>query len=476
MSSFLNSLNRKSKSVFSDTESSDIPKSRNSMSSIRTNATNTTTSTNLTSPIPTLTRTPLSKAERSSSPAVNIKDPNLSREIENLRMSYRQQNFWKYHIIKISPFEFYMTTNPDKRHRYVRNAPSYFVKLELPNDSKSTDGNSKSKSKLSIGSQSQIDKGFRLAFTQQQVLGINGYDGYYEPFIIEKLPKDKGGHYKIRCQYNEYQKDWNILNNINSNNKSAQKNLNFQFSNTNNDKEKEDYDSTNGLITVDDYKMNDNLHACSIKEKKKSLFLKSKIEGIKLAKPNSVYFLDTSFFKKRKWFDPVVAVFRPCNRKMKNKLTKSILNMNNLNINNSKKMFSVNKLSVDFKNLTNGNGNGNDNNEVADSDDDDDDNDDDDDDDDINENSENVIDSSSPSSSSVTYSKFCTAKDGFFNRHPKDDSPNDYKIGWLTIFEKGKYFEKIPNAGNWQMVLGMTFAVSFEKMIDKYLKDNNEVL
>ena len=72
--------------------------------------------------------------------------------------------------------------------------------------------------------------------------------------------------------------------------------------------------------------------------------------------------------------------------------------------------------------------------------------------------------------------KIYEARDGLIHRHPKDDSPNDYKVGWLTIYEKGRYFEKVAQGGNWQMVLGLTFAIGFEKMIDKYLKELEEVV
>lgn len=432
-----------------------------------------------------------------------IKDPSISREIENLRTSYRQQNFWKYHIVKLAPHEFYMTTNPDKRHRFIRNAPSYFVKLELPTEANSGDKNVKGEEKKkstftsAFKNRSQVDKGFRLVFTQQQVIGINGYDGCYRPFVIEKVPKELGGHYKISCQYNEFQQDWNLHNNVNENNSKNVRNLNFQFTNSNakpskninnpyadadeakKDKEKEKdkaaniYDAANNLVLADDYTMGDFLHVCVIKEKKKSLFIKSKFDGVKLAKPGSVYFLDTGFFKQRKWFDPIVSVFRPCNRDVKNKLTKSMLvnSKFNMNLSDSKKLFSANKLNVDFSNINLKDGRKHDHDDDVDDDDDDFDYDNDEDEDE--EMSENVTDLDNPAGSN--YDKFYNAKDGFYSRHPKDDSPNDYKIGWLTIYEKGRYFEKIPNGGNWQMVLGLTFATGFEKMIDKYIKDLAEV-
>lgn len=467
--------------------------------------------TNLTS-VPSLSQTPLVRRD-SASPALaaktqttsdvklkdTIKDPNLLREIENLRTSYRQQNFWKYHIIKLAPYEFYITTNPDKRHRFVRNAPSYFVKLELPQDPNAAkDENKRTSFASTFRSQNQVDKGFRLIFTQQQVMGINGYDGTYKSFVIEKCPKAMGGHYKISCQYNEFQQDWNIHNNINDKNKNNQRNLNFQFSNQNAKPSKdttqqtnttkshekdEMYDAANNLVLADDYTMGDFLHVCSIKDKKKTMFMKNKLDGVKLAKENSVYFLDTGFFKKRKWFDPVVSLFRPCNRDMKNKLTKSVLLNSKLNIrsmnkvSSSKKLFSANKLNVDFSSMSMKNGSksigksdthAEDNNE-----DDDDDYDYGDEDDEDEEMSENIVDLAN--TSAANYSKFYNAKDGFYNRHPKDDSPNDYKLGWITIYEKGRYFEKIPNGGNWQMVLGMTFAVGFEKLIDKYIHELSEM-
>lgn len=487
--------------------SNSIQTQTTSTNSIKSNLTE---QTNITS-IPSLSQTPLIKESSISSinPNINnslnskpilskIKDANLLREIENLRISYRQQNFWKYHIIKIAPNEFYMTTNPDKRHRFIRNAPSYFVKLELPNDNENE--KDKNKNKNIFKNLNQVDKGFRLIFTQQQVIGINGYDGNYQSFIIEKIPKSFGGNYKISCQYNEFQKDWNIQNNLNKENFKNSRNLNFQFINSNgkiskknltddekrkekeNDKEEKEkklYDSNNNLILIDDYKMGDFLHVCCIKDKKKSLFIKNKIDGVKLAKTNSVYFLDTGFFKQRKWFDPIVAVFRPCNRDVKNKLTKSMLNHSKFNISdvssNSKKLFIANKLNVDFSNINLHSKNDDNNNNEHDNDneDEDDEFDYDNEDDEDEEMSENVIDLDNSTSSN--YSKFYNAKDGLYNRHPKDDSPNDYKLGWLTIYEKGRYFEKIPNGGNWQMVVGMTFATGFEKIIDKYLKDLSDM-
>ena len=135
----------------------------------------------------------------------------------------------------------------------------------------------------------------------------------------------------------------------------------------------------------------------------------------------------------------------------------------------SKKLFSADKLNVDFSSMHMKGGDGN-----EEADDDDDEYDAGDDDEEDEEMSDNIVDTEASSRSN--FDKFYNAKDGLYNRHPKDDSPNDFKLGWLTVYEKGRYFEKIPNGGNWQMVVGLTLAAAFEKQIDKYVKDTKELL
>ncbi|GME76546.1 unnamed protein product [Ambrosiozyma monospora] len=65
---------------------------------------------------------------------------------------------------------------------------------------------------------------------------------------------------------------------------------------------------------------------------------------------------------------------------------------------------------------------------------------------------------------------YYTARDGLFDRHPQDDSPNDYKFGWITIYDKQQYFDydkakasgSEPAQFNWEVVLAMSLASAVE--------------
>lgn len=307
---------------------------------------------------------------------------NKPRETDILNRQFRKQVFWKYHCLRLSPMEFYLSTNPDSKHKYARHGPGYFVKLEK------LDENGKS---------------CRFIFKQNTEDNV-------KPFIVEKIDD----LWRIRCQYLEYV-DGLVVKNLVSNT-SRDISLTFDC------KENKNQSLNNELTFFDDYKMQ-NLRVTCIKERKMTMFGKGKYDGVKLAKDKSVYFLDTGFFKMRKWYDQVVAVWRPCNRNVKSKVKIG--------------MMSVRSSKLD----------------VADNHLDDDDNKDED--EDYDDEIEGV--------------EYYDVKDGLFERHPVDDSPNDFKVGWLTIYDKGRYFEKIAGGGNWEVVLGLTFASGIEKILDRFV-------
>lgn len=302
---------------------------------------------------------------------------NKSREVEVLTKQYRKQTFWKYHCTQLSTREFYLTTNPDTKHKYARNAPGYFVKLEITDDTK-----------------------HELKFTFLQ----NTNDDNVRPFVVEK----SGGLWRAKCFDSEYSDG--LL--IRTSNGRMNKSISLAFDNTTG---KNMRDANNGLVYVDEINM-DALSVCAIREKKSSLFNKSKkYDGVKLGKDKSVYFLDNQFFRDANWYDPVVAVWRPCNRNVMSKMKTGMISVRGR------------------KNDSDDEGDG-DSGDVELGDD------------------------------AVKYTEF---KDGLFERHPVDDSPNDFKLGWLTVYDKGRYFEKVPGGGNWEVVLGMTLAYGLERIIDK---------
>ncbi|KAH3672256.1 hypothetical protein WICMUC_004351 [Wickerhamomyces mucosus] len=53
------------------------------------------------------------------------------------------QNFWKYHILQVGK-DIYLTTNPDSKHLYCRNAPSVYIQIEFPISKVGANGRTKS--------------------------------------------------------------------------------------------------------------------------------------------------------------------------------------------------------------------------------------------------------------------------------------------------------------------------------------------
>ncbi|GME81214.1 unnamed protein product [Ambrosiozyma monospora] len=108
----------------------------------------------------------------------------LSHPSTRINDTLKSQQFWKYHILRVSPFKFYLTTNPDSRHHFTRPAPGYYVHLQFPNSS----------------SNHSLRDGFRLLFRQQDF----GLTESIDTFAVEKLNENLGGHLIVSFRENEY--------------------------------------------------------------------------------------------------------------------------------------------------------------------------------------------------------------------------------------------------------------------------------
>lgn len=303
--------------------------------------------------------------------------------------------FWKYHISKISDDYYYASTNVDKRHKLISPAPSYFIKFELLDKSNKSNDNYK--------------------------LIINQSHHKTSPIIIEKS-KDS---LKISFKPNETLVNNNILNDSNSN---SNKSIQYKF-----DKSPKSIALLDSIQMVNQYQFNQ-LSVCELKSSTSNLFSKSKVNGVKLGKDGSIYFINNSN-STTAWYDNVYAFFRPCNREISSKLTKSVLK-------SSKLMSSSSLTNSSGSTAPSSTGSGNANNE-ADFDDDNDDEDDD----------------EAPNVNYIAY-------DGLLSRHPIDDSPNDFKFGWLTIYDKDDFFRK---PGNWQLVLSVSIGSAIDSNFNKFV-------
>lgn len=362
-------------------------------------------------------------------------------QVDKMKEAMKKQDFWKYHVIKINPLEFYLTTIPDKRHEFTRHAPSYYVQVQLP-EGKATKG---------WHTKSQTVSGFKLIFTQQQ-WGV-GDENKVNPFIIELLPESESGKFIMNAYQNEQLINNAITNTIgDENNGRIPLNLTFEKI-----KAPSSYFGREVMLHSG-YRLGSGIHICSLRPgRKRDFIFKSRISGMKLAKDGTSYFLDEEFFPKSSWFNPVVAIFRPCKRGITNKITKKV-------VTSSAKFSSLaphSSITIGNSDLTSVSSPATSRNSFSST----------------REESEDEDEDSG--NEYITYSDYETStryyisKDGLRDRHPVDDSPSDYKLGWITIYDRDKYFSpETHGGGNWEVVLGMTFAVGFSGLIDQVIKSS----
>ncbi|KAG7706811.1 hypothetical protein KL914_002695 [Ogataea haglerorum] len=315
--------------------------------------------------------------------------------------SLHAQKFWKYHVLQIGQFEFYLTTNPDNRHRFVRGAPGYYVELVL-------------KSPMDNEYVPASDKGFQLVFKRQRypISNSKSSETEFDPsqvFTVMKQSQSKGGDYEIMGHSYEFVDDEGRRSYTPKQQKIAAKFVN-----------KSNSLSQNGMVMETCYRLK-NVRVCSLKEKKSTILFKNKIDGVKLSKEGSIYYIDDKLGGSY-WHDSIIGLFRPCERDIKAKITKKVFSKGD-SFHSAREELneSLEPMSFDDEDY-------------------------------------------------VSDRTFYFARDGLLQRHPQDDSPNDYKLGWITIYDKSDYFST--SNGNWEMVLGLTFAAAFELMVDRFVRDS----
>lgn len=297
--------------------------------------------------------------------------------------------FWKYHIVKVSRDFFYMSTNVDRKHMMIAPAPSYFVKYE------SFAGSA----------------GYKITLNQSH--------SKTSPITIEKREDVLIVSLKP-CEY--VGKDGHIAN---SPKEATNSLIQYKFVQIKSRKMLGD-----AVQILNGYSFDH----CVVSELKptSSGFLgsKKKLDGVKLGKDGSTYFiLDKG--SSSSWYENVYAFFRPCNREMSSKLTKSVLK--------SSKLMSSPSPTLSMKNFS------------------------------VNEQQPGddvMVEEEEEEENNSGDISYYSSHDGLFSRHPVDDSPNDFKFGWLSIYNKGDYFAK---PGNYQLVLAVSLAVSIESNVDKFV-------
>ncbi|ODV94351.1 hypothetical protein PACTADRAFT_51207 [Pachysolen tannophilus NRRL Y-2460] len=355
------------------------------------------------------------------SPASSNSNSNTVHTIDSGKLSnnLRNQNFWKYHIISIGKNKMYLTTNPDIKHLYCRNGPGYFIDLLIP---KSDEKDKKLK-------QSEI--GYRLVFK----IDDNKEEEPKSCIIVTKEPNSKNSNGDFKISYVSLL-DIDVSGKLQTN-KNNPKSLN----NTAREvdipelmalakKDAENLELRQLIPNFHRYQViNDNNQYLigskpDIKQKNSNK-LKISNHVYKLTNKQNVYFYKDKDLAVKKLSlrnhqqqdIDIIGLFRPHETRLKKKLIKTI--------NATSNTLSSNDVELDITGEA----------------------------------------SSDPySANSTSYYK---SGDGFFIQNPKDDSPNDTKIGWITIYED---HDQIFKDGLWELVLGYTFAIGFERIIDDYLK------
>lgn len=279
------------------------------------------------------------------------------------------QTFWKYHVLEFGN-GLYLTTNPDAKHVYCRNAPGYHVEVLFPKNSRgATDSSGRS--------------GFRLLFRNEVdgdvFLTVTKHTDGFEIDLLRRYYEDKNG----------------LLEVIESDAKSHH----YVASETSiNELKGQFYDSTTRLFRYQVVDFKDKLwYLGSIPQFKNATKLKNK---------RFVFFHEV---KKEK----ILACFRPHEIRAKKKLIKKI----NRSVQSNSNSFYYN-----------------------------------------DENSE----SSGLSSKYDTI--YYAPGDGLFQENPPDDSPNNEKLGWITIYDD---YETLKSPGMWELILGFTLAAGFSKILEE---------
>jgi hypothetical protein len=295
------------------------------------------------------------------------------------RSDITQQTFWKYHILEIGDKYLYLTTNPDSKHLYCRNAPGVHVEIIYP---ESTGGTVKSHKSI---------RGFKLIFRDQLD------DKVFMTVTVQTVQGENEIHLKSLRQFYK--------------------------------------DESGNIVKIEERAENQSLVAYSKRISWRS-YMQSDIEssvrpiryelkdlfnhewnvgsvpqfqtGTKLKNKRFIYFTNKG--------GVVMGCFRPHEQRIKKKIINQI---NKISSQNSERPKSYHYSHQDDGSLR---GLGN-------------------------------IDDA-----------YYSPSDGINEKNPIDDSPNDVKLGWITIIDDEMFFQ---TPGNWETVLGFNLAVGLIRVFDE---------
>ncbi|CAI5757989.1 unnamed protein product [Candida verbasci] len=296
--------------------------------------------------------------------------------------------FWKYHVLKFGK-DLYLTTNPDMKHVYCRQAPSYYVEVEESSSGyKLILKNPCTLNVLMIIEKNNGSFSYRISkdvylndgiLTNYEDAAVFKGVSFTQPisrkyFPIESLRNQFPYYFKNFEITDSLRRTWNIgsiprirlsrLNKIKENEYKmiGKRNIYFHQNYTTNDPAK--------------YKEKD---------------------------PRRVYHQDEDVK-----FPPVLSCFRPFKRK---------------NILKDMKKLKNNYEENPYVNV-------NDDNEDTDE-------------------------------------KYYYGSDGlYYLSNTEDDTPNENKLGWITVYEDQEVFSGVDNRGMFNLVLGMTLAIGYDSCIE----------
>ncbi|GMM36924.1 hypothetical protein DASC09_042490 [Saccharomycopsis crataegensis] len=396
----------------------------------------------------------------------------------NTQLLTQQQNsqfFIKYHVFLFDSTRMILSTNPDRKHVYCKYAPGFTVNIQHPRLSHDQlmaihQGGTPWK---------KSDEGFRL------VLKVDGDEDSNKPMIVvTKKSKLKGNGYVV----------WLLRRTILNENKEVEiqeeHELNeywqremvespfydaFQNSELRNAVRRADTKKIMNRYEINDFNELKWIIG-SIPKVKSSNFSKfknyskdlltegaidSKVDGSKISHKYDVFFFTqnntiknlnvtlpetTGNNKYGVMENKVLAMFRPHETKARKRLVKDLKRFKNKTsdkfyINNSKSSYDYNPMNPESIE------------------------------DDFNNDDASSMNTQLPGYEESKREIFYQPGDGIVMKNTPDDSPSNLKMGWLTIYNESC----LATPGMFELVLGLTLAVGYERVINMQNERSEEI-
>lgn len=354
----------------------------------------------------------------------------MSTETDYTRISLTP--FWKYHVLKFGK-DMYLTTNPDLKHVYCRNGPGYYVETIFVDKHKKP----------------RARNGFSLIFKD-----INNVEKNSPPImIVTKKLAQEGGYFtlSVPVQSNSRFNALLIPKKISSDYIPPDQNIefvNYEFKDFNNVKwnvgaiprvkARRSNKLTNRLSVV-------NLEPERLKlvGKKNIYFHQNYIEKEDLLNPLNTAYKEKlgdprNVFMHGSEFPPVLGLFRPYESNARTRIMHAITRQKYQTPSAGRlQPVLTNRRSMSTLNHT-------------------------------NQSTDSVstlinarqLDHDIGAGSDVK--NYYKGGDGlYFSKNPTDDTPDENKLGWITVYEDSRLFAE---KGMFDIVLGLTLAAGFESV------------